>query len=177
MANTFTLIETISLNSSQSAVVFGNSSSIPQTYNDLKIVASVRTDRGATNDYINIYFNTDSNNANYSGSLTYGGGSGTPTSSTFSSVSANRYAGDVNGNTSPTNSFSSTEIYINDYTNGLNKIYHGDTVTTNNASNVVLSFFAGKWTGTSYINKITFAPGVGSNFLTGTIFSLYGINY
>ncbi len=86
-------------------------SSIPQTYTDIKVVVSARTDRsGFTYDNIRTYPNGSS--ANLSDKYLLGYGSGITSATDTSGLGA---AGAV-GASATSNTFSNVEIYIPNYT-------------------------------------------------------------
>ena len=160
-----THIETIELGSSQASITF---SSIPQDYTDLLVVGATRSDRSAVDDDCLLSFN--SNTSNFSVVRLFGTGSGSASITTPA-----RFAGYVNGNSATSNTFSSQKIYISNYTSSSAKSYSVDSVTENNAGESYQDISAGLWNDTSNITSVSFTPEQGTNFLTGSTFSLYGI--
>ena len=169
MAN-YVLLERITVGANgASSISFNN---IPQTgYTDLKLVCSTRTNRALTNDYLKIAFNSGSS---YSGIQLAGSGSGV-SSGTFSGIGATQYAGDINGATSTSNTFTSADIYIPNYTSSNAKSYSVDSTMENNATAAYSSLDAGLWSGTGAITTIALAPGVGTAFAQYSTFSLYAL--
>lgn len=175
MTSTFNFIEKKTVGSAGSgSIVF---SSIPQTYTDLLILASVRTNRtSAVNDYLNIAFNGDTTNGNYVGRFFYSSGSGNG-AYTHASASAPRHLGDVSASGATSNIFSVTKVRIPDYASTTrNKLYSAESTSENNAQSAILTLDAGKWTSNSAITSITIAPGVGSLLVEFSTFYLYGIS-
>jgi hypothetical protein len=160
MANTYKLIEAKTLSSSQSSVEF---TSIPQTYTDLLVKASLRGD--STYDLCWIRFNSVS--TNLSGKSLQGNGS-----------SVNSFAeapyGRSQTSSSTANTFSSIEAYITNYASSDYKSISVDSVGENNAAEAYLTVGAGLWSNTSAITSIQFVPS-GGNFVSGSTFYLYGV--
>lgn len=152
-----------------SSVTFSN---IPQTYTDIKVVASVRSSKADTYDYGLFTFNGTS--TNYSTKILYGSGSGAGslnwgTSTAISTAMIN----DAN-NTAST--FSSLDIYIPNYTSNNAKSVSIDNVQENNATTSYASLSAGLWSTTNApITSITFTC-EGGNWVEFSTFYLYGIS-
>nr|DAL22187.1 MAG TPA_asm: hypothetical protein [Caudoviricetes sp.] len=161
------LIERVELTSATASIEFSN---IPQIFTDLYILVSVRTARNLANDFIDMRFNTDDTDGNYSARVLYGNGSG------VSSFTENSYIGDINGDTSTSNTFSSISIYIPNYTSSVAKSSSVETVSENNATAAYQSLVARLWNGTAAINAVRFGfTAAGSNLVAGSSASLYGI--
>jgi len=157
-------IETIELGSSQASITF---SSIPQEYTDLKILVSARSDRtSADGDEIQMQLNSESS----SSIVLYGTGSGV---STYS-VTDDRVAF-ISGDNVTANTFNNASIYISNYTSTNNKSVSSDSVWENNATRADQALFAFLSTSSEATTSITLNPRVGTNFLAGSTFSLYGI--
>lgn len=171
MAQNYVLLDRIELNASASSVTFSN---IPQTgYTDLKIVASTRATGSRSEDSMGIRFNSDSTTANYS--IKYLRGNGSAASSGGNDVTAGAYIGEMNGATSTSNTFTSQDIYIPNYTGSNQKSFSVDVVEEANATTAYAQLHAGLWSGTSAITAITFYDYNGNSFVSGSTFSLYGI--
>jgi hypothetical protein len=171
MASSRTLIESQTLASSAASVTFN---SIPSTYTDIVVKASVRTDYAAVIDYLIIRFNSDSS-TNYSDTrLVAYAGTGTLSDRTSSATSLGNVS--VDGNSATSSTFSNTEIYIPNYLSTVGKPISASTVVENNsasANQIVAD--AALYRGASAISNIAFTPSVGTNFLSGSSFYLYGI--
>ena len=170
MPSTYEPIATNTLGSDTSTVTF---SSIPSTYTDLRIVASVRV-ASASIDYFSMRLNSDTA-ANYS--LTYLQGFGlTASSSRFSSLSQG-IIGWATSNTEPANQFNFLTVDLMNYSNSTtNKTY---LTRSNDATNRVYSE-VGLYRSTSAISSIVFGTwGAGTfganNIKAGSTFTLYGI--
>ena len=167
MANTYQLIEAKTLSSSTSSVTF---SSIPQTYTDLKMLVSARTDRsGQDNDAL--YISINSNTSNLTSKLLEGIGSGTPNSYTASGTIK---VFPIVGSTATANTFGNGEIYFSNYTISQYKSFIGDGVNENNATQAIAGLSANLWSDNAGITSLTFTA-IGTNFISDSTFYLYGI--
>jgi hypothetical protein len=167
MANTFTLIESKTLSSNTSSITF---SSVPQTYDDLVLIASAKSTGTRTATGVNIQFNSSS--SNFSGIRIYGDGS------SFGSYSSGNFAMAVVGTQTAANfTFSNSEIYIFNYTSSSAKPYSVCSVTENNGGDALADFTAGLWSDSTAISSITLITDTpGSEYLTSnSTFYLYGI--
>jgi len=165
MPNTLTLIETKTLTSDQSTVVF---SSIPATYTDLLVVLSVRGSQSSVNESYEIYFN--GTNTNRSGTRWYG------TGTAVEADGASQLEGV--GNTATSDVFSNESVYIFNYTSTTgSKHFMFESGTSTNSTNGYQIFGTGRWNpATSVaINSITFDGNSSTTLLTGSTLSLYGI--
>ena len=170
MASTYTLISSQVLGSAAASVTF---SSIPQTYKDLVIRASLRTDRtAATVDAILITLNSDTG-TNYSYTSIYGSGSAAGSGS--SSVANNAYNPYTDSNTATANTYGSHEFYIPNYAGNKNKPFSSFNAMETNATAAFIFGIANLYSSTSAISSISFAPNGGTNFLSTSSFYLYGI--
>jgi len=170
MANTYTLIASNTLSSSAASVTF---SSIPNTYTDLVVRCSVRSDYASTGDNITLTFNSNSSSI-YSNTIVFGNGS--------SGVSQRNSAGNpgyvayvVDGDVSTASTFGSVEIYLPSYTSSTNKPFSSFGARENNATAAVVAANAGLFASTSAISSIQIGLQFGPNFVSGSSFFLYGI--
>lgn len=167
MPGNHVLLETIELTQNASSVTFDN---IPQTgYTDLKIIASVRTNRGTVADTLNITFN---------GGTTYSirtlfGNSGASTVSTYSGSTLETIWTTAASNTA--NSFANGEAYISNYTSNAAKSLFADSVTETNSGDAYQAIVAGLSSSTTAINSITLTSNTSSAIVAGSTFSLYGV--
>jgi hypothetical protein len=172
MANTYTLISSVTVGSGGAATI--DFTSIPATYTDLKLVISGRTTEA--NYYSNLIMTFNgSSAANYSFLRFIGIGSGTSTDGPFTGQS-NIYIGETDGSTATANTFGSFDVYILNYTGSTYKSISIDKAMENNSStNYILGFVAALWSNTSAINRITLTPTSG-NFVQYSTAYLYGIS-
>lgn len=155
--NTYVALDKVTLATATSTITF---SSIPATYTDLVMVASLSSS-GTT--YSGIRFNGDTA-SNYSLTDIYGTGSG---------VVSSRQANITGGGSGDTSGSGTVLIYqINDYANTTT---YKTTISRNGSpsTNVVASTCL--WRSTAAINSITIYTGTADNWVTGSTFELYGI--
>lgn len=173
MANTYTLISSNTLGSDSASVTFN---SIPSTYTDLNIRISARTNRSSgvpSGDQIIVRYNSDSA-TNYSlVSLRGNGVSGTSSEAGGGNDSSSFYYVAASGNT--TNTFTSGEIYIPNYTSTASKQVMFNAFDETNGTSVYMVQSAQLYRGTSAISSIVFTPKFGTAILAGSSFYLYGI--
>ena len=166
MANTYVAIATVTVGSGGASSI--DFTSIPQTYTDLKITLSTRSDVSGQNDYPRISFNGSA--ANQTLRAVQGNGSATAsyTDTLIYSVGA--------GDTVTANTFGNSEFYIPSYTASVNKSVSSDGVNENNATGAIASLFAGLWSQTAAITSISIIPyHSGAKFKQYSTFTLYGI--
>ena len=149
-----------------SSIEFTN---IPQTYTDLYVVLSGRSNtvRASDGHYVAIQFNSSTTNlssrflynyngTNYSGSDTYVLGWNVPSDYTA-------------------NTFGNTSWYIPNYTSSNNKSISVDSVTENNSTNILQTLTAGLWSNTAAITSIKLNP-TPASFAQYSSATLYGIS-
>ena len=170
MANTFTLIKTYTLTSSQSSIDF---TSIPATYTDLCLKLSLRTDRTSITSDLILQYNGDTSAA-YSFYRIYGTGASVGTDNLGAGAN-NGLSGFADGASATASTFGNTEIYIPNYAGSTKKSWSSLGVNENNAGTAYAGFFAGLYTGTSAINQVTIKDYNSSNFVQYSTASLYGI--
>lgn len=172
MANpTMTLISSQTLGGTTASVTF---SSIPSTYNDLKLVVSARGDAAAYPVAINLKLNSDTaTNYSYTNLL----GNSSAASSTRTSSQTVDAIPNVDGASATASTFGAWEIYIPNYTSTGSKPFFGiDVVETNDATaaHAEIQANAHLYRGASGISSITLTPSSG-NFVQYSTFTLYGI--
>ena len=165
MANTYEAIATQTLGSAAATVTF---SSIPSTYTDLVLVASV-LGAGGTSDYgYSMRFNGDTS-TNYSGTHLWGNGTAAfstrQTSGTYAYIQQQLYY----STTVPMIAITSIMNYANATTNKT-LISRNDYPNTDTEAVVCL------WRKTpEAINSITLLLASATTFAIGSTFSLYGV--
>jgi hypothetical protein len=168
MANTYTLIDKVTLNSQQSSVSFTGLGSYSSTYTDLLLMVSARQSNVAEWYYIN--FNSSS--SSYTNKQLYSSGSGVGGDS-----GTTPWAGANNYSSSTANTFSNNTVYIPNFSSSNNKSigYEGGQENSATAAYTVLGTTL--WSNTAAITSITLyaqsAPSQG--FVSGSSFYLYGI--
>jgi len=170
MPNTFTIIERIEVGAGGASSVTFNS--IPQTYTDLLMKVSARTNRTVAfgiSDSIELRFNNTT--TTYSGRFCFTDGS-SASSQAYTSTLGVTASGNQASNA---NMFSSSEIYISGYSGSTFKPTSGEYAAENNATFGYLFIDAGLWSTTSAITSIVCVP-LNAPFLQYSTLALYGIS-
>lgn len=165
MAATYIPIASTTLTTSAASVTF---SAIPQTYTDLVLRVSIRTNAAAAFTNAALSFNGLSTNIHSETFLTGNGSS----ASSFRATSLSAIDVRVNGNGSTSNTFSNNEFYIANYTGTTNKPISLFNTTESNATAADLSVLAILSQLTTGITSITISA---STMQSGSTFHLYGI--
>ena len=173
MANpTMTLISSQTLGGTTASVTF---SSIPSTYNDLKLVCSARGDTAAYPVAINLKLNSDTaTNYSYTNLL----GNSSAVSSTRASSQTVDAISNMEGSSATASTFGSWELYFPNYTSTGSKPFFGiDVIETNDATaaHAEIQANAHLYRGASAISSIVLTPASG-NFVANSTFYLYGIS-
>ncbi len=169
MANTYTLIASNTLGSSAASVTF---SAIPNTYTDLVLKMSIRSDRAALQ--CDLLMKINATTSGYSTTFVFGNGSSA--GSTRQSSTAQAYVGTMNAATSTSNTFTNGEIYIPSYTASQNKPYSAFVTMEDNGTTVYYTgAWADLWQNTGAITSLELYPNNTTNFVSGSSFFLYGI--
>lgn len=170
MASSRILISSQTLGSSAASVTF---SSIPSTYTDLVVKASVRSSANSNGPSMGLVLNNNTT-AIYSFTRLQGNGSAGTASSQFSGQNA----GDVsyaNGSLTDANTFNNMEIYIPSYTASQNKPISSITMVERNNTIAYINAVANLFSSTAAISSVQITESSGNNFVTGSSFYLYGI--
>lgn len=171
MPNTYTLISTTTVSSPAYSVTL---SSIPQTYTDLVLKISARSDYGSNGHEMSIQ--TNSLTSGYTNRMAYR--SGNSIVSANSSNTFHTWAGGVVGASATANTFSNCELYFPNYSNSTTaKAMSADVTTENNADAVGAYWLnSGINTNTAAITSLTLTCWQSFiNFVAGSTFTLYGI--
>lgn len=170
MANTYELISATTISTPTFSVTM---SSIPQTYTDLLIVASMRTDNAGSSEG---QFLINGITSGYHSKLMAGDGT-TAQFYSNSSLPAATWGLVLNGSGSTSTTFSNHQINILNYSSTtLTKSWTVDGVTENNGVPAVTFLVQGGNSTTAAINSITFQAWQSFiNFVAGTTFYIYGI--
>jgi hypothetical protein len=168
MATTYVAIATVTVGSGGAADI--EFTSIPATYTDLVVKASVRDDVASSRGAFYMTFN-GSSASNYSWKeLRDVDGA---VSSTSGSAAAYIDAGRTVGATSTASTFNNVEIYIPNYAGTTAKSASIDNVLENNSSTYYSNLTAGLWSLTNAITSIGFT--CSGNFVEYSTATLYGI--
>ena len=170
MALTYTAIATTAVTSGGAATI--EFTSIPATYTDLVVLASLRGTVSATNDDFLLKINNDGTTSRYTTrSLS---GNGATASSATSGYTDFAYLGVCDAATATASTFSNHQIYIPNYAGSNQKSYSADTVQENNNATAFASLHAGLYNQTTAITSLVFLTATG-NFAQYSTATLYGI--
>ena len=164
MPVTYKLIATLTVSTATQATL--EFTSIPGTFDDLVVHASLRGTTAQLYELTYLEFNNST--ANLSSRGLEGNGS---TVSSYTNPTI--YINAANGANSTSDTFSSHFIYVPNYAGGTNKSVSVDGVTENNATTAYASLQAGLWSQTAAITSIKIKP-TGS-FVQYSTATLYGI--
>ena len=170
---TYTKIATVTVGAGGTATI--DFSNIPQTFTDLKIVTSIRTN----NTGVRVRFNGDTG-TNYSWRRLDGSGSAafSDSNTTYGSPYNTFAYWSMHNTTSDTaNTFSNGELYVPNYSGSNYKSVSADAVQENNATAAYMAMQAGLWSSTAAINQITLTPDASSSplFQQYSTATLYGV--
>lgn len=163
---THVLLNQITLAASASSVAF---SSIPQNYGDLVLIANARTDRSEATDLYRITLNSSA--TGYSRVVLYGTGS---TAASYADASLNeirQFA--LTGATAASNTFGFLKMQIMDYS-ATDK--HKTILNNEGATGMEVSVSVYRWADTSAVTSMQIDQLLGTNFVSGCTFSLYGVH-
>jgi hypothetical protein len=163
MANTFTLISSVTVGSGGAANI--EFTSIPSTYTDLVLKVSPRV--SSTNSTTYIDYNSSTSNQTWRRLYNSSGSVGSDSSSRQLMYSV---TSDFTAST-----FGSTEIYIPNYASSNNKTSSVDTTQENNSVTIGQALIANLWSDTAAINSIRIVPFSGNLVQYSTAY-LYGIS-
>lgn len=168
---TYNLIQTVTVGSGgASSIAF---TSIPQTYTDLQLLVSARSNRATEiRDEIHVRFN--SNTSGYSVRTLRGDGSAVVSNTGSVSTALSRL--DMPASNATANVFGSMSMYIPNYTSANQKSTSTEITMENNATQSFMYLHAGLWANTAAITSITMTFEIGPLFLQHSSASLYGIS-
>jgi len=161
------LISSQTLGSAAASVTF---SSIPATYTDLVIRASIRSDVATTGGALNLVVNSQT--SGFSSTNVFGDGTAAA-SERKTAETKYIFRRSVTGTSNTSNTFASVEIYIPNYAGTIAKVASAFLVTENNTtSDAQINVFANLNTNTAAITDLSLQF---TNFVSGSSFYLYGI--
>jgi hypothetical protein len=148
--------------SSDNTITFDN---IPQTYTDLILLVSDRSDRAATNDALIMRLN----NTTSTGRRLYGSGASTTSTANPDPLNVS--------DTATANTLSNIMFYIPNYSSTTtNKTWYAEGVQENNSStNAYQSITVCLYASNSAVTTINLRPETGTNLKSGSSATLYGI--
>jgi hypothetical protein len=164
MPSSMTKISSVTVGSGGASSI--SFSAIPATYTDLYVKLSLRSDRTADTDSVNMTVNGSATSMTWLYLL--------GNNSSVSSATAQRFYTDSDFNTAST--FGSADVYIPNYASANYKSFSVDTVSENlSANNAQTELLTQLWSNTAAITSITFAPQFGSNWKQYSTATLYGV--
>ena len=146
--------------------------SIPQTYTDLYVLASLRSDRAA-NPVDVLVMQLNGSSANLTTRRLFGN-----SSTTGSNSYTTGRIGLTDASTATTNTFGSVSIQIPNYTSANAKSASIDNISENNsgaANEAFQEITAFLWNDTSAVTSLELIPDLGTNFVQYSSATLYGI--
>ena len=148
-----------------SSIVF---SSIPSTYNDLYIVASLKTTTG-TSGWYDILWRPNGDTGNFGARMVYGSGTSV---TNLQETSLNTRVSSAAS--TATSVFGSSTVYIADYTSTNPKSVIIDTISENNSSQAFQGVQSGLYSGTSGISSFTLVA-LSGNIARYSSVTVYGV--
>jgi hypothetical protein len=165
MANTYQLIANATASGSQNTISF---TSIPSTYTDLLLRASLRSNSAVT--YDTIYLILNGSTSSFQFKTIQGNGS-----AATSYGNSNNTIGDIDGANNTANTFSLLDLYLPNYLASNNKSYSVDFAHEQNGTTAYLELEAGLWSNTAAITSLGVQLYGSLTFTTNSTFYLYGI--
>jgi len=160
---TMQLIETKTLGTAATSIAF---TSIPQTYTDLFVLASTRTDFAGTTSELNLQVNSSGGSDRVLYSI--------PTVATGSNSSANiRIV--TSANTATASTFGLTCIYLPNYTSTVAKQVSTESISEGNIAGMSTYMSAAALTSTAAVTTLSLVAASSANIVAGSTVSLYGI--
>lgn len=171
MAQTYQSISQTTLGSNTASVVL---SSIPSTYTHLELIIQARSTHSNAGDFVIVRYNGDSTSGNYALSSLWVNGTaasnGNASSLSFTGFNA------ISGGNNTSNIFGISRYVIPEYKN--TSVQKTGYVYGNGASGSIsygaITLNGMFWNSTAAISSITLSLNSGTNFVTGSTFSLYG---
>jgi len=171
MADTFVKIATVTVGAGGATSI--DFTSIPSTYTDLQLFASLRDNTSATGKDYKIEFNGVTTAYTYR--RIYG-----DSAAAYSDTASTGQSLTIDSANATASTFANCLIYIPNYAGSTNKSWSADTVSENNASvanSAYANLYAGLWSNTAAITSISLKPVSGTptiqQYSTAT---LYGIS-
>lgn len=171
-ANSYESIATVTVGAGGSSSI--DFTSIPSTYKHLQIRAISRTNRGDTNDFMTVRFNSDTG-TNYAYHSLYGNGASAGAADTGTSTGT-PWSGVTAGGNATASIFGAVIWDVLDYQNtNKYKTLRLLSGTDQNGTTGRIYFQSNLWQSTSAISTVTIIPTYGTLFSQYSHFALYGI--
>lgn len=166
MPTTYEAIATVTVGSGGAANI--SFTSIPQTYTDLVIKVSARTNWSNSVNADGINIRPNGSTTNRTARRLYGSGSAAGSDTNINPIAASNAS-------STASTFGNAEIYIPNYTSANNKSISIDGVSETNGTTTYAGFSAFLWSNTSAITSLELHPENGTSFDQYSTATLYGI--
>jgi hypothetical protein len=176
----YELIETQILGSSQASITFSSLGTYSSTYKHLQIRAVVRGDRGTfSQDQVQLFLNGDETVTNYSSHKLEGQGVNVQSSAGISSA-VGTYIGRTTATGSQTGAFSAHIVDVLDaYSTTKNKtirtLFGQESQDSGGFPGRFVGLNSNLFISTASVTSLKVQIGIGTNFIAGSRFSLYGI--
>ena len=151
-------------------------SSIPAIFRHLRVVGFLRSDRANATDGLEMLINNDTgSNYDYMTSMTWHDAQHETDEAYGSAVGI--LAGLMVGDSAPADVYSHIDLIIPHYAGGDEKTVSGkvNVKFQESAGGVRVTTFNVFWRDTTAINRISFSPATGTNFVAGSMMSVYGM--
>ena len=154
-------------------------SSIPATYQHLLLILEITSDAAASLADVLLRFNADATSANYYSQYKTGVSTAVTSAEEVATRSGIYLKAAAKGATFSTGN-AQTIIFIGNYASSTMRrslSYHSYVHGSDSSGNLFSASGGGDWTNAAAaINSITFLPQTGSNIVTGSAYTLYGLN-
>jgi hypothetical protein len=140
---------------------------IPQNYTDLILKFSLRDNFASVS--VNCGIKVNGSASNLAGRVIFGTGSTANSTTVTDSIA---YTVGTSGTAS---TFSSSEVYIPNYTSGINKSMSAESVAESNATTVYMQMVAELWSNVTTVSQLTLYPINASLFTQYSTATLYGV--
>jgi hypothetical protein len=142
---------------------------IPQNYTDLVLKLSLRSDRAA--DEAGLGFRINGHTASYTYKILAGNG---VSASSINTPYEQTWSGRIQGANAGSNIFSSTDVYLPDYTSSIAKSYAVDSVTEKNDSTGYITMGSILQPNAQAVSSI-YLSALGANLVQYSTATLYGV--
>jgi hypothetical protein len=165
-------LDEVVLTSDTASIAFG---SIVQTYRNLLVVLTGRTDAAQTYDVVGCRFNADTGDHYNSAGMYYIGGELAPGVEEYS-LASSLILGYIGGDASEDPGMcGAIRATVFDYARTVWAKCTQSHGMRNEGFHTVVETWSGGWSDTAAVTSMTLAPIVGANFLAGTVATLYGL--
>ena len=170
MPNTMTLINAVTVGAGGSSTI--SFSSIPQTYTDLVLKFSGKSNNAGVYEFVAMRFNSNSSSSYTTRVLR---GSGSAVTSQINGTTSFEFEMVDGDGSQETNTFGNMEIYIPNYAGSNNKSVSTDGVSEGNRTLAYAGLNAGLFSNTAAVTSIALTTVAGTTWLQHSTAYLYGI--